>query len=114
MSNTLFTNNQSINRYETPARIKPASPDQYTGNPTPSVFQGHYDFGNSFYSTVLGPATFIFLNSYTDTDADSIQYKWVQRTFENIDRSVTPWVFVVFHCPMYNSFDDHQVRGRSV
>ena len=91
-----------------PASIQNASPDQFTGNPTPSVFQGHYENGNSYYKTEIGPATIIFLNSYTDTNLDSPQYIWLENTLASVDRVITPWLFVLFHCPFYNSFNDHQ------
>jgi hypothetical protein len=74
----------------------------------PSSFVGKYDFGNAFYSFEHGPATIIFLNSYTDSSPGSVQYNWLESTLEGVDRDLTPWVFVLFHSPIYNSNSDHQ------
>jgi hypothetical protein len=80
----------------------------------PSEGNYTYNFGNAFYSFVYGPATVVFLNSYTDTAVDSPQYTWLQATLESVDRSVTPWVLVLFHCPFYNSFADHQGEAQQL
>ena len=48
------------------------------------------------------------LNPYTSIEFSSPQYNFVIDTLESIDRSVTPWLFVVIHCPWYNTFNSHQ------
>jgi len=74
---------------------------------TPSVFQGNYDYGNSFYSFQHGLFTMIVLNSYTRSHVGSIQYKWLELELKKVNRSVTPWLVVSFHSPIYNTFGDH-------
>jgi hypothetical protein len=74
----------------------------------PSAFIGHYDYGNAFYSFDYGLAHVIFLNSYTNTTEGSPQYVWLQKDLASVDRSVTPWIFISFHCPWYNTYLDHQ------
>ena len=40
---------------------------------------GSFDFGNSFYSTKAAGMHVIFLNSFTGTDVDSPQFKWLKQ-----------------------------------
>ncbi|GMI24220.1 hypothetical protein TeGR_g12646 [Tetraparma gracilis] len=76
--------------------------------------EGEYDYGNSFYSFEYGPSTVFFLNSYTTTSEGSAQYKWLEETLSAVDRKVTPWVIVLYHCPWYNSFSDHQGEKQEI
>lgn len=80
----------------------------------PSAFTGVYDYGSSFYSFDYGLAHIIFLNSYTNTSKGSAQYTWLLSDLSAVDRSVTPWVFVSFHAPWYNSYLDHQNEFSSI
>ena len=81
---------------------------------TPSEFLGHYNYGNAFYSFVHGIAHIVVLNSYTDTSIGSIQYNWLQEELErNIDRTVTPWLLVIFHCPLHTTFIGHNNEKNS-
>ena len=54
------------------------------------------------------------LNSYAETSESSAQYKFVESTLSAVDRSKTPWVFVLFHCPFYNSDKDHQGEKQQI
>ena len=81
---------------------------------TPSAFIGYYDYGNAFYKLVYGPATVLMLNSYTSSAVGSNQYKWVQAALAEVDRTVTPWIIVVYHSPYYNSNKDHQNEEQEI
>ena len=77
---------------------------------------GH-DYGNSFYSFTYGPAYIIVLNSYASVDPGSKQYEWLVKELEGVDRTVTPWLLCMIHCPLYNTFHHHYrdiqlVKGR--
>jgi hypothetical protein len=87
-----------------------------TGSPycTPSVFQTEYNYGNSFYSFESGLAHIIYLNPYTNTTHTSLQYKWLLNNLASIDRSVTPWIIVVMHCPWYSSNVNHYADMQTV
>jgi hypothetical protein len=74
---------------------------------TPSAFLGSYNFGNAFYQFQHGLVQIIVLSSYSDTRPESMQYKWLEGALRGIDRSVTPWVLVGFHCPLYTTFLGH-------
>lgn len=73
----------------------------------PSQFQAHYDYGNAFYSFEHGLAKIIVLSSYSHSTKESVQYEWLADELDNYDRSVTPWLIVSFHAPLYTSFLGH-------
>lgn len=55
------------------------------------------------------------LNSYTTSTPGSPQYEWLHRELQvRFDRSVTPWLLVVFHCPLYTLFEGHVNERQSV
>ena len=103
-------------RYRMPA-VKPAEygdvtvPSDYC---TPSVFQMEYNYGNSFFSFDMGSVHVIFLNPYTTSDPSSAQYNWLLSDLKAVDRSVTPWVISVMHCPWYNSNEAHYGEWQTV
>jgi hypothetical protein len=100
-----------------PAKMKPI-PEDYRKElgdcSTPSEFLGRYDFGNSFYAFRHGLVQMIVLNSFTETGVESAQYKWLEKFLESVDRSVTPWLVVTFHCPFYSTFSSHQNEKQAV
>ena len=75
---------------------------------TPSAFSTNYDYGIAFYSYESGLSHMIHLNCYSEVGQDSKQYKWLESDLKSIDRTRTPWVFVIEHCPLYNSNTAHQ------
>jgi hypothetical protein len=84
---------------------------------TPSEFLGYYVYGNSFYAYRHGFVHIIVLNSYTYSGVGSEQYIWLQEELQTrFDRTITPWLMVVFHCPFYTTFDSHvdEVQSRTM
>jgi hypothetical protein len=75
---------------------------------SPHKFQADYQFGNSFYAYTYGLLKIIVLNSYTDCTAGSVQLDWFVDVLEKLDRAITPWVMVVMHAPIYNTFHTHR------
>jgi hypothetical protein len=71
-------------------------------------YQGVYDYGNSFYAVTIGPSKFIFLNTYSDSSKGSLQYNWLLNELSHVDRSATPWLFVVAHGTFYETFRKHK------
>jgi hypothetical protein len=63
--------------------------------------QGH---GNSifWYSTSMGALHVVQISSEHDYTQGSKQYAWLSRDLKAVDRSVTPWVVVTMHRPMYS------------
>lgn len=80
----------------------------------PSEFLGHYNYGNSFYAFTHGLTHTIVLNSYTDTMPDSVQYQWLDKELQSVDRTITPWLIVMYHCPLHTTFIGHngEINGR--
>ena len=94
-----------------PPAINPNNGKPYCGS---SVFQMEYNWGNSFFSYEAASAHFIYLNPYSTTDEQSAQYQWLLSDLESVDRSVTPWLIVVMHCPWYNSNTLHYAEEQTV
>lgn len=69
---------------------------------------------NLYYSFEVAYTHIIMLGSYTDFDAHSLQYKWLQSDLANVDRKRTPWVIVLLHAPWYNTNEAHQGEGESM
>lgn len=87
-----------------------------TGMPycTPSIFQSEYNYGNSFYSFDSGLAHIIYLNPYTNSSPTSLQYNWLQNNLAEINRTITPWIIIVMHCPWYSSNVNHYADSQTI
>jgi len=57
----------------------------------------------TWFVVANGPLTFVMLNSELAVDPSSPQYAFLEATLSAVDRTVTPWVIVAFHRPMYYS-----------
>ena len=66
-----------------------------------------YEYGNAYYSFTFGPSKHIVLSSYSSFLPGSTQYQWLLSELESVDRSITPWLIVMLHCPVYTSFKTH-------
>ncbi|XWS25842.1 hypothetical protein CRYUN_Cryun27aG0101700 [Craigia yunnanensis] len=42
------------------------------------------------------------------------QYRWLRDELPKVDRSETPWLIVLMHCPMYNSNSHHFMEGETM
>ena len=84
----------------------------------PSVFQGVYNYGNSFYSYQHGLVYTIVLNSYSNCTKGSVQYEWLVSELEkyrNLNyRRATPWLLISFHAPLYTTFLGHVNEKQAV
>ena len=95
-------------------RVKPAELGLYEGDATSRMNMDRidyplpYEWGNAYYSFRYGPSHHIVLNSYSSIEKNSTQYKWLVEELESVDRDVTPWLFVMYHVPIYNTFNPHQ------
>lgn len=103
--------------FRNPNRIAPAEmlpvPEDYRKTlwhescSTPSDFQGHYNYGNAFYAYEHGLAKIVVLSSYSDATVYSVQYTWLEKELQRVDRHRTPWLLVAFHSPLYTTFLGH-------
>lgn len=80
----------------------------------PMPFKESGSTSNLYYSFEVAGTHIIMLGSYTDFDAESDQYKWLQNDLENIDRKRTPWVVALLHAPWYNTNEAHQGEGEDM
>ncbi len=148
LSNATSLETQVFMSYEKRFRMPQVAPAVITSAPNPltysadnklcapSKYQAGYEYGNSYFSYAAGPVLFIHLNPYSYTNTSSIQYGWLLKTLQCVDRKITPWVVVsaclrapiapanlashrlfpsslpfsqaVFHNPWYNSNTEHQ------
>ncbi|KEH42047.1 putative Acid phosphatase [Medicago truncatula] len=69
---------------------------------------------NLYYSFEVASTHIIMLGSYTDFDAQSEQYKWLQSDLAKIDRKRTPWVIALVHAPWYNTNEAHEGEGEEM
>jgi hypothetical protein len=101
------------NRFRMP-QIRPALRDLapkdlfHHGNKIQAKSFVPYEFGNAYYSFLFGPSTHIVLSSYSSFLPGSVQYQWLVSELQAIDRSVTPWLVVMIHCPIYSTFKNHR------
>nr|KAJ0227983.1 hypothetical protein LSAT_V11C100007280 [Lactuca sativa] len=51
---------------------------------------------------------YCFVGMYTP------QYKWVMSELPKVNRSETPWLIVVMHCPLYSSYVHHYMEGETM
>lgn len=59
-----------------------------------------------FYSFDHGAVHFVMMSTEHDFSRSSEQYAWLETDLANVDRSVTPWVLMSGHRPMYVSSSD--------
>lgn len=64
--------------------------------------------GEEWYSFSYANARFFMLNTESGTASVNAQVKYLQEELPKIDRTVTPWVFAVFHSPPYTCGSKHQ------
>ncbi|KAH7512148.1 hypothetical protein FEM48_Zijuj12G0059700 [Ziziphus jujuba var. spinosa] len=69
---------------------------------------------NLYYSFEVAGTHVVMLGSYTDFDADSDQYRWLEADLAKVDRNKTPWIVVLLHAPWYNTNTAHQGEGEDM
>lgn len=72
------------------------------------MYQLPYDYGNSYYAYQYGPSYNIALNAFANFEPGSVQYQWFETELRNVNRESSPWLVVIVHCPMYNTFRFHK------
>ncbi|KAL7563662.1 hypothetical protein ACA910_013397 [Epithemia clementina (nom. ined.)] len=66
-----------------------------------------YEYGNSYYSWKYAGAHFIMVNAYASMEMGSMQRRFINKELQKVKREITPWVIVVIHTPLYNTFGLH-------
>jgi len=65
-----------------------------------------------YYAVSIGPVRLIVMNSFGNYSAGSPQLAWAKKELAAVDLSVTPWVVLMEHTPMYCSNLDHFNSGK--
>jgi acid phosphatase type 7 len=70
-----------------------------------------YEWGNAYYSWHYAGAYFVMINAYASMEPNSTQYKWIEQELavanSAVQRVAHPWLVVVIHTPIYNTFGLH-------
>ena len=56
---------------------------------------------------VGGRIKIIALNNYIPFEPGCPQYAWAVQEFKGVDRSTTPWLFVMVHGAIYHTYATH-------
>jgi hypothetical protein len=61
-----------------------------------------------YYSTVVGGVIkLIVLNNYLPFHPGTPQHVWASKELSSVDRTATPWLFVLTHAPAYHTYVKH-------
>ena len=100
-----YPNTGSIDSYDSGGECGIATQTRF---PSPTSTSHYQDEG--WYSLVHGSATIIMINTEFEVGPGSTQYNFLNATLKAVDRTVTPWVIVNMHRPMY-MVDDSEAGG---
>ncbi|RVW50330.1 Purple acid phosphatase 2 [Vitis vinifera] len=67
-----------------------------------------------WYSIKRASAYIIVMSSYSAYDKYTPQYKWLANELPKVNRTETPWLIVLIHCPIYNSYIHHYMEGETM
>ncbi|GAU34927.1 hypothetical protein TSUD_312580, partial [Trifolium subterraneum] len=67
-----------------------------------------------WYSIKRASAYIIVMSSYSAYGKYTPQYKWLEKELPKVDRTETPWLIVLIHCPIYSSYVNHYMEGETV
>ena len=62
---------------------------------------------NTYWSMDMYGVHVVTLNTYAALKKGSTQQQWLWQDLQNVDRTVTPWIIVMMHVPLYNSNEKH-------
>ncbi|XP_071726064.1 purple acid phosphatase-like [Rutidosis leptorrhynchoides] len=67
-----------------------------------------------WYSIKRASAYIIVLSSYSAYGKYTPQHEWFVKELTKVDRTETPWLIVMTHSPLYNSYLYHYMEGESM
>mmetsp|Transcript_29985 Transcript_29985/g.84598 ORF Transcript_29985/g.84598 Transcript_29985/m.84598 type:complete len:566 (+) Transcript_29985:117-1814(+) len=78
----------------------------------PSPWRSSGSSSPLWYSIDIGPMHLISLaGSYSPIGPYTAQRRWLEKDLVAVDRSVTPWLVVMWHVPWYNSNENHRLEA---
>lgn len=77
-----------------------------------------YEASNStsplWYSIKRASAYIIVMSSYSAFGKYTPQNIWLEKELPKVNRTETPWLIVLMHCPIYNSYVGHFMEGETM
>ncbi|GJY74016.1 purple acid phosphatase 2-like protein [Tanacetum coccineum] len=67
-----------------------------------------------WYSIKRASAYIIVMSSYSAYGMYTPQYKWLISELPKVNRTETPWLIVVMHCPLYSTYTHHYMEGETM
>ncbi|KAJ0087370.1 hypothetical protein Patl1_09226 [Pistacia atlantica] len=67
-----------------------------------------------WYSIKRASAYIIVMSSYSAFGKYTPQYKWLDQEFPRVNRTETPWLIVLMHSPLYNSYVHHYMESETM
>lgn len=67
-----------------------------------------------WYSIKRASAYIIVLSSYSAYGKYTPQNKWFTNELPKVNRTETPWLIVIMHCPLYSSYVHHYMEGETM
>ncbi|KAM7272174.1 hypothetical protein ACFE04_026837 [Oxalis oulophora] len=67
-----------------------------------------------WYSIKRASAYVIVMSSYSAYGKYTPQYRWLVNELPKVNRTETPWLIVLMHCPMYSSYISHYMEGETM
>ncbi|XP_057788451.1 purple acid phosphatase 2-like [Salvia miltiorrhiza] len=80
----------------------------------PTPYRASNSSSPLWYSIKRASAYIIVLSSYSACGKYSPQYKWLEQELEKVERKETPWLIVMAHAPMYNSYNYHYMEAETM
>ncbi|XP_010549271.1 PREDICTED: fe(3+)-Zn(2+) purple acid phosphatase 12 [Tarenaya hassleriana] len=80
----------------------------------PTPYQASGSTSPMWYSVKRASSHIIVLSAYSSFGKYTPQYKWLEKEFRRVDRTVTPWLIVLVHCPFYSSYVHHYMEGETM
>ncbi|XP_057975821.1 purple acid phosphatase-like isoform X2 [Malania oleifera] len=67
-----------------------------------------------WYSIKRASAYIIVLSSYSAYGKYTPQYRWLAMELPKVNRTETPWLIILMHSPLYNSYVHHYMEGETM
>ncbi|KAK0576389.1 hypothetical protein LWI29_016676 [Acer saccharum] len=77
-------------------------------------YEASYSTAPFWYSIKRASAYIIVMSSYSAYGKYTPQYKWLLNEFPKVNRTETPWLIVLMHSPLYNSYVHHYMEGETM
>ncbi|KAK2660621.1 hypothetical protein Ddye_007154 [Dipteronia dyeriana] len=77
-------------------------------------YEASYSTSPFWYSIKRASAYIIVMSSYSAYGKYTPQYKWLLKEFPKVNRTETPWLIVIMHSPLYNSYVHHYMEGETM